>query len=105
MSLADSIRSIMIVSLCLLGQSAQGDSSDSSAAYQLQKNYLLTPKSDFVNKEKDRQSVFIYEGMKLSDVETAMDTQFDRIEHMMFILTRLPPTAAGGEETVEDDCD
>ncbi len=77
-----------------------------SAVYQMERDRLLNPEHEVIEKEHKNHLVHIYEGMTLSDVNQAMDGQFDRIDNMMFILTRLPPTAAGGEETVEEDgCD
>ena len=76
-----------------------------SSAYQMQKQHLFQPSEAELQQETANQRIYIYEGMKLSDVEKAMDTQFDRIENMMFILTRLPPTASGVEEVENDGCD
>ena len=46
--------------------------------------------------------VTIYDGMFDSEVDHAMDRQFDRIESMMFIRTK-HPVAEGTYET-DDDC-
>lgn len=78
---------------------------EETAAYKLQYKHLMNPSDNIRQKEIEKQSVYIYEGMKLPDVQNAMDNQFDRIENMMFILTRLPPTASGGQNTEKDGCD
>lgn len=46
--------------------------------------------------------VTIYDGMFDSEVDHAMDRQFDRIESMMFVRTK-HPVAEGTYET-DDDC-
>jgi hypothetical protein len=39
--------------------------------------------------------VYIYEGLRDTDVERALDEEFERVQNMMFI--RVKPTDAGGE--------
>ena len=78
---------------------------EESAVYQWQKKRLLYPSENTVQTEKQAQKVFIYEGLKLEDVEKALDQHFDRVEHMMFVGTLLPPTSAGLRQTEEDGCD
>jgi len=48
-----------------------------------------------------RGRVMIYDGLDNEVVEHALDKQFDRIEHMMFIRTQ--QTQPDGEVIVEDD--
>jgi hypothetical protein len=48
--------------------------------------------------------VFIYDGLTDRDVELAMNTQFKRVEHMMFVRTKVE-TPAGKYEVVDDGCD
>ena len=78
---------------------------EESAVYQWQKKRLLNPSEITVQKEKQAQKVFIYEGLKLEDVEKALDQHFDRVEHMMFVGTLLPPTSAGIRQKEQDGCD
>lgn len=78
---------------------------EETAVYLWQKKRLLTPTESTVQDEKEKQKVFIYEGLTLADVEKALDQHFDRVEHMMFVSTILPPTAAGVLRTEEDGCE
>ena len=45
--------------------------------------------------------VTIYDGQEHRVVDRALDTQFHRIENMMFVRTR--ETSPDGEESIEDD--
>jgi len=55
-------------------------------------------------KTEERGRVFIYDRLNDTDVELAMNTQFDRLERMMFVRTQ--QTTQGNEvETADDDCD
>jgi hypothetical protein len=70
---------------------------------------LLEPtKSEIAQEQKGR--IYIYEGLRDIDVERAMDREFNRIEHMMFIRTRKTNDKGDvvrdpntGEAEVEDD--
>lgn len=64
-------------------------------------NALFNPDKSLLNAEA-RGRVTIYDGLKNQDIEQAMDEQFDRIGHMMFIGTR--HVQADGEEIIDDDC-
>jgi len=57
---------------------------DADAAWQME--LLFDPAAGQMRREQ-RGSVFIYSGLKESVVERALDEQFDRIEHMLFIRT------------------
>ena len=46
----------------------------------------------------------IYDGLDEPVVDQALDQQFERIEHMMFVRTR-HVTPAGTVEVEDDDCD
>ena len=47
---------------------------------------LMQP-SPYELKKERRGSVYIYDGLTEREVETALDTNFDRIQHMMFMGT------------------
>ena len=79
---------------------------EESKVYQWQIERLMQPSEKALLQEKQNQQVFIYENIKVQDVEKALTANFDRIENMMFIGTILPPTSAGGEPQKEEDgCD
>jgi hypothetical protein len=59
---------------------------DSRAIDEWQRSRLFRPPPQVAQDEGERQ-VFIYEGMLESDIDKAMDAQFDRIDTMMFIRT------------------
>ena len=55
-------------------------------------------------KVEERGRVYIYDGLYDSDVKLAMDTQFDRVDNMMFVRTKVE-TPQGETETEDDGCD
>jgi len=76
------------------------------AVYELQKKMLFQPSEHMIANEIQNNRISIYEGMKLADVERAMDEQFDRIDNMMFIRTRVPVDGDAHTEVAEKDgCD
>lgn len=54
-------------------------------------------------KVEQRGRVYIYDGLYDSEVKLAMDTQFDRLENMMFVRTKVE-TPQGETETEDDEC-
>lgn len=52
-------------------------------------------------KQEAQGSIVIYEGIRDVDVERAMDEQFDRVEHMMFVGTVV--TDEEGEAVVDPE--
>ena len=66
-----------------------------------QMRMLFNPPESQLNVEK-RGRIMIYDGLKEARIERLMDTQFDRIESMMFVRTIITDNETG-EDTVEDD--
>jgi len=66
------------------------------------RNLLLNPSQSHIEAES-RGRVTIYDGLDNSEVETALDTQFDRIDSMMFVRTR--HTLKDGSVEEDDDCE
>jgi hypothetical protein len=88
--------SVAIVLASILG-SARAAETASTTDWQLA---LLFNPSEQQLKVEDKGRVVIYDGLKSSDVEKAMEQEFDRIEHMMFIRTKVP---SGTADYIEDD--
>ena len=59
-----------------------------------QEKMLFTPSASQLEREK-RGRIMIYDGLKDIQIAQAMDTQFDRIQSMMFVRT--VATDSGGE--------
>ncbi len=55
-------------------------------------------------KVEESGRVFIYDGIKSTDVQRVMDSQFHRLDSMMFVRTQYV-SAAGDVESENDDCD
>ena len=95
----------VVVSTIVLSALYTTSDSEETAVYLWQKKQLLAPDESTVKYEKEKQKVFIYEGLTVADVEKALDQHFDRVEHMMFVGTVLPPTSAGVPQTEDDGCE
>ena len=54
-------------------------------------------------KVEERGRVFIYEGIKSTDVQRVLDSQFHRLDSMMFIRTKFV-NKDGNVESEDDDC-
>jgi hypothetical protein len=76
---------------------------DSHAAANWQLHRLMTPTMAQLVAEEEGQ-VFIYDELTIAQVDTAMDTHFGRIEHMMFTGIRHIDTT-GNTYIEEDGCD
>lgn len=53
---------------------------------------------------EERGRVYIYDGLHETDVELAMNTQFNRLDNMMFVRTKVE-TPEGESEAADDGCD
>lgn len=73
-----------------------------AVANEWDRKQLFGPSLALLDREK-AGNVTIFDGVLSSDVDRAMDEQFDRVESMMFVQT-LYPVAAGSYEA-DDDCD
>ncbi|HEB59218.1 MAG TPA: hypothetical protein ENJ01_08350 [Gammaproteobacteria bacterium] len=103
---------LLIMGLAVAG-SAQADEFDIAMAEtdSWQQNRLFTP-SEVARAQEEAGAVIIYEGMRDVDIERAMDEQFDRVEHMMFVSTvitdedgnPLVDPETGRVQTESDDC-
>ena len=55
-------------------------------------------------KVEQRGRVYIYDRMHEAEIELAMNTQFNRLDNMMFVRTTAV-TPEGETEVADDDCD
>jgi hypothetical protein len=74
-----------------------------SADYESWQLAMLFEPSAAQLKAEERGRVFIYDGIKSTDVQRVMDRQFDRLDSMMFIRTQ-SVSAEGNVESKDDDC-
>lgn len=79
---------------------AQAEGASSAAQWQLQ--LLMEPSAQQIRVE-DKGRIVIYDGLKSSDIDRALDKHFDRIQNMMFIRTQIP-TSIGGYRQDDDGC-
>lgn len=85
---------------------------DDTIAIKWKTNMLYQPSADQLRREQQGH-VFIYDGMKDKDVDRVMNTQFERLNRMMF--TRVVVTNERGDpnldpetgevEILDDGCD
>ena len=73
----------------------------SASADSWQERILFNPTPAQLDMEKSRGRIMIYEGLKDVQVAEAMDSQFDRIEHMMFTGTVV--TDEQGEVLIDEE--
>ena len=88
----------LIIYLCTTGLSF----ASTSAAGDWNRSQLLNPSTGQLRAEQ-RGRVAIYDGLHESTVDRALDTQFGRIQNMMFV--RVTHTTPEGDEWSDDDCD
>ena len=86
-----------------------GSADPCHAADSWQEKLLFSPTTSQIEVEK-RGRIMIYDGLTDTQVGRAMDTQFDRIESMMFVRTIVTDTSGEilrnektGDVVVEDD--
>jgi hypothetical protein len=92
---------LLIATLLAASATPAGAADDGFSAYQ--QKVLFNP-DESVRKAEARGRVTIYDGLDEKQVEAALDTQFDRIEHMMFVRTR--QRSEDGTTSYDDDgCD
>lgn len=89
----------IVTALILGGLTLPGTGSAAEADWQTA--MLQNPSAAQLAIER-RGRVFIYDGLREIDVDRAMDTQFERVQNMMFIRTQRASEA--GEDGVDDDC-
>jgi len=78
---------VFIAGFCLQAMAGGiASAGNKNVDYQWQLARLLSPTNAQLRYEKTGR-VFIYNGMKSSDIDKAMDSAFDRIQNMMFINT------------------
>jgi hypothetical protein len=86
----------------LLGVMLVSVSATAEAEEAVQMNALFSP-SKALRQAEARGRIMIYDGLDATDVDRALDQQFDRIQSMMFIRTR--HTEPDGTVSIEeDDC-
>jgi hypothetical protein len=93
---------IMMGGLLLPVTLALGDSSNYVGSEQWQTRRLLNPTPAELAEEAEGR-IIIYDGLKDKDVNRALDAQFDRVEHMMFIRTK-KTSPQGDIVDYDDDC-
>ena len=92
------IRNIQtIVIAAALGSSFPAQSQDDD--WQLKR--LISPSKQQILSERNR--VFIYDGLRSSQIDKALDDHFERIHGMMFV--REISDKDGNEEILDDGCD
>jgi hypothetical protein len=74
--------------------------SDGIETWELQQ--LHTP-SPALRQQEDAGRITIYDGIRITEIDRAMDEQFERIDSMMFIRSNY--VDEDGEWYEDDDCD
>ena len=91
---------VVAISACAM---AHADMTVSTADPQLRRLMDPTP-AELVSEEQGR--VYIYDSLEINQVEAALDKNFERMQHMMFIrINHLPPSGAGPAVVEDDGCE
>ena len=88
----------LLIYLCIAGLSF----ASTTDAGDWNRSQLLSPSATQLKAER-RGRVAIYDGVHESTVDKALDTQFGRIQNMMFV--RVTHTTPEGDAWSDDDCD
>lgn len=91
--------SAMLVSPLL----AAGNANEFKGSSDWQQRRLFDPRPAEL-KQEAKGRILIYDGMRDVDVERALDDQFNRIETMMFIRTRVTDPKGEVVAYEDDDC-
>ena len=89
--------------ISMLALSAIATSASAGTSLENYYENLLTNPDEHVLLAENRGRVTIYDGLDSRLVDSALDSQFDRIDSMMFVRTRV--VLADGTEEIDDDCD
>ena len=90
--------------VALLACTLSGNSDRVLSAEDYYQNVLTNP-SEAVLRAEANGSVTIYDGLEHKVVDQALDTQFQRIDHMMFVRTRETMPDGSIDYYDDDDCD
>ncbi|KPJ92579.1 MAG: hypothetical protein AMJ55_09565 [Gammaproteobacteria bacterium SG8_15] len=99
---------VMSIVLCSTAKAAQG--SAMNLMYEFQIDQLMEPSEEQLKLEQDGY-VFIYDGLKDSDIQLALDKYQDRMGSMMFINVVWTDETGkplvdpySGQPVTDDDC-
>ncbi len=103
---------LVFIGLTAPGFAAPSDHQDEDVNASWQQKAILAPYQSQLESENKYDTIYIYQGVKDKTVEQAMDEQFDRLEHMMFVSTVVTDESGNpmidadtGQQLVEsDDC-
>jgi hypothetical protein len=93
---------LMVVLAIVLGAHANQLLAADDVSDNYDENVLFTP-SEAVLLAETKGRVTIYDSLEHRVVDQALDTQFNRIENMMFV--RMRETLPDGSVEIDDDCD